>query len=217
VNNKPNIQHSTADDFSARILSAARKRFQRFGYAKTSMQEIAAACQMSAANLYRFYNGKLAIASAVVTADQQALLASCDEAVRSARAGVADRLIALFLANIDGSRRRLRQAPLLFDLGLKVARENAAIRQQFLEEVEIRITAILLSGRAGDAAEFSEANAQSRLVLMASAPFVLPWMMMNEPFGDPRAQVGPLVRAIVGGLLARPPAPAAALHRDSAR
>jgi AcrR family transcriptional regulator len=200
VNSKPNIQHSHPDSLPTRITAAARGRFQRFGYAKTSMQEIALACQMSAANLYRFYPGKLAIAAAVMAAEQQTLLAACDKAVASARGTPADRLIALFLANIDATRRRIKQAPLLFDLGLKVAREDAAVRQQFLDEVETRILAILLSGRDCSATEFNALKTHTRLILIASAPFVLPWMMLNEPFGNPRAQVEPLVRALVSGL-----------------
>ena len=66
VNKKQSIQCSDSDPLKLRIITAARSRFKRFGYAKTSMQEIAADCRMSAANLYRYYEGKLAIGSAVV-------------------------------------------------------------------------------------------------------------------------------------------------------
>jgi AcrR family transcriptional regulator len=57
VNRKRTIQHSPGDQLSGKIVAAARARFQRYGYAKTSMQEIAADCGMSAANLYHYYDG----------------------------------------------------------------------------------------------------------------------------------------------------------------
>jgi AcrR family transcriptional regulator len=200
VNNKSNVQHSAAPDQGDRIVTAARKRFQRFGYAKTSMQEIAAACGMSAANLYRFYPGKLAIAAAVAAADQRALLAACDEAVRTAPPNLPDQLIALFLANIEMTQRQIKLSPLLFELRLRVTREKREVRRQFLDEMESRVHAILASRQERGPAELDARETKSRLILMASAPFILPWMMLNEPFGNPRPKVAPLVHALISGL-----------------
>ena len=49
------------EDSRARILAAASQRFAQFGYNKTTMAEIAQDCDMSAANLYRFFKNKLDI------------------------------------------------------------------------------------------------------------------------------------------------------------
>jgi hypothetical protein len=35
---------------------------------------------------------------------------------------------------------------------------------------------------------------------MAGASFVLPWMLRTQPFGNPRAQVEPLMKCLVAGL-----------------
>ena len=51
-------QQKATDDPSARILAAAYARFQRFGFGKTTMAEIAGDCGMSAANLYRYFENK---------------------------------------------------------------------------------------------------------------------------------------------------------------
>lgn len=48
-----------------RILAAATQRIKHYGYAKTTMAEIAADCGMSAANIYRFFEGKIDIAEAM--------------------------------------------------------------------------------------------------------------------------------------------------------
>lgn len=40
------------------IVAAARVRFAHYGFNKTTMAEIAADCQMSAANIYRYFKGK---------------------------------------------------------------------------------------------------------------------------------------------------------------
>ena len=46
------------------ILEAAKARFAHYSYGKTTMAEIAADCDMSVGNLYRFFKNKEAIATA---------------------------------------------------------------------------------------------------------------------------------------------------------
>jgi AcrR family transcriptional regulator len=206
VNNKQNVQDLSGTGLQARIIAAARGRFQQFGFAKTSMQEIAAACDMSAANLYRFYDGKLAIGAAVAAFEQSRLLKICDQAVDAAGPDAEDRLVALFQANIDETRRKMKRTPRRCELSLTVAREKQELRREFLREIEARIMAILTTGDEPDTAEPAAVRLRSKMILMASAPFVLPWMMLNEPFGNPRSMVRPLVRSLVSGVAIKPPA-----------
>ena len=55
-----------------------------------------------------------------------------------------------------------------------------------------------------------DAKVAGRLILTASAPFVLPWMLRTQPFGNPRAQVEPLITCLVAGLIKAAPDGAAA-------
>lgn len=52
-------------DTQAKITAEAERLFRHYGYAKTTMADIADACQMSAANLYRFFPSKLALVEAI--------------------------------------------------------------------------------------------------------------------------------------------------------
>ena len=52
-------------DTRERILEAAMERILHYGYAKTTMSEIARDCCMSAGNIYRFFGSKLDIAEAM--------------------------------------------------------------------------------------------------------------------------------------------------------
>ena len=182
------------------IVAAARSRFKRFGYAKTSMKEIAEDCGMSVANLYRYHDGKLAIGAAVAAAEQAALFAECELAVAAAPGGLVTKLATLFHALIDGTHRQIKSTPLLFELGMTVAREQPEHRQRILQGTEVRIAGILAAD-GGEAWTASDAGTASRLILLASAPFVLPWMLRTQPFGNPRAQVTPLMKCLVSGLL----------------
>ncbi len=190
----------------AEIVSAARGRFRRYGYAKTSMQEIAKDCGMSAANLYRYHENKQAIAAVVVQADLAQLYEACHQAVRKAGPHVMAELTALFEAIIDTTRRQIRQTPLLFELSLAVRREMPALRLQVLEEVRRMITGIVQAAQKRGELRAGDVAGDADLILLAGAPFVLPWLLRNQPFGDPRNKVAPLVTCLVAGLAAPPAA-----------
>jgi len=49
---------ATAEETRKQILKAAQVRFLQYGFNKTTMNEIAEDCRMSAANIYRFFKSK---------------------------------------------------------------------------------------------------------------------------------------------------------------
>lgn len=55
----------TQPDTRDRILTEAERVFRRYGYTKTTVAEIAKACAMSPANIYRFFESKAAINEAI--------------------------------------------------------------------------------------------------------------------------------------------------------
>jgi len=55
-------------EIRAQILDAASNRFRQYGYNKTTMAEIAKDCDMSASNIYRFFENKLEIGASLATA-----------------------------------------------------------------------------------------------------------------------------------------------------
>jgi AcrR family transcriptional regulator len=196
-----------AEDLQIRsgIVSAARSRFRHFGYAKTSMQEIADDCGMSAANIYRYYENKQAIAAVVVEADLDRLYDACREAVAAAGTPVAAQLTALFEAIIDTTRRQIKQTPLLFELSMAVTREMPALRLQVLGEVRKMLTAIVEAAQGRGEVRGGDPARDAELIMLAGAPFIMPWLLRNQPFGDPRNKVAPLMTCLVAGLAAPQP------------
>src|SRR5882724_12200718 len=53
------------DDTRARIVDTAETLFRRMGFAKTAVADIAAELRMSPANIYRFFDSKIAIVEAI--------------------------------------------------------------------------------------------------------------------------------------------------------
>src|SRR5262245_20294054 len=65
----------------ARIVEAARQRFEAFGYRRTSIAEIARAAGVAVGTVYRYFTGKEAVFLAVVQAMNDAWLAESRRAL----------------------------------------------------------------------------------------------------------------------------------------
>ena len=76
---------SPTETISDTILAAAMRRFEQFGYSKTTMAEIAADCDMSAANIYRYFENKLEIGSRACSAITAAISSCSRSKPRCAR------------------------------------------------------------------------------------------------------------------------------------
>jgi len=75
-----------------RILTAASERFTQFGYNKTTMAEIAEDCDMSAANLYRFFKNKLDIGANLACSCLDTEVLETKDIVQQAQRPAAERL-----------------------------------------------------------------------------------------------------------------------------
>ena len=64
------------------------------------------------------------------------------------------------------------------------------------------LTAIVEAAQARGEIRGGDAAADADLILLAGAPFVMPWLLRNQPFGDPRNKVAPLMTCLVAGLAA---------------
>ena len=62
-----NEQKDSGGDVRDHILEAACERFGQYGYNKTTMAEIAKDCDMSASNIYRFFENKLQIGATLAS------------------------------------------------------------------------------------------------------------------------------------------------------
>ena len=187
-------------DCQSQILAAARKRFQQFGYTKTSMQEIAADCGMSAANLYRYYQGKLDIGEAVLRRELDKVHAACDAALTIAGPGLAAQLVGFFHAIIDTTRKQQRTSPLLSELFITVVRIQPRVRIEFVAALKQKVTTLVAQAQSSHQIRTGDADEQADLILVACLAFVLPRLIIVEPLGDPRPHVVAVIDCLIAGL-----------------
>jgi AcrR family transcriptional regulator len=112
------------NDIRCQIIEAAKKRFSHFGYAKTTMAEVAADCSMSPGNLYRFFPGKLDIAECIATQDYEKHLAVLRGIALAAGRSVADRLRDFLFAELRRTYHKLESDPRAHEMATVIAHER---------------------------------------------------------------------------------------------
>jgi len=138
-----------------RIVETALALFRHYGHAKTTLSDIAKACGMSRANVYRFFTSKSAIAEAICDRLLDALagdlgrIAAGPSSASSRLVAMADR-VARF--NRDGERSDERIHALL----VSAVEEDSIVVRRFVHQTRTLFATVVGDGMA--AGEFAEGD-----------------------------------------------------------
>jgi AcrR family transcriptional regulator len=122
------------DNIREQIVQAAKKRFSHFGYAKTTMAEVATDCCMSPGNLYRFYPGKLDIAEAIATEDYTKHLDHMRKLAVAPGKPAPQRLHDLLFEELRRTYHKLEKDPRAYEMALVISRERPEYANWMLAE-----------------------------------------------------------------------------------
>ena len=132
-------------DTRKQILEAARERFMHYGYAKTTMSEIARDCEMSAGNIYRFFASKLDIAEAMAvqfnneTADHFRRIANNDVPAPA-------RLYQFFSFALEETYKKIDEDAKILEIAEILRKERPTFLNGQLAEERVFIVRILTDG-----------------------------------------------------------------------
>ena len=171
------------DDVRSQILEAAKKRFSHFGYAKTTMAEVAADCAMSPGNLYRFFPGKLDIAEAIATEDYKAHVANLRKLAVAPGKDARERLRDFLFTELRRTYHKLEKDPRAFEMARVIASKRPSYANWMLEtEREILVELLNEAERRG---EFCAADKifTAEMVQSATMKFRYPqlWSKLTLP------------------------------------
>lgn len=154
------------DDHSSRldqIADATRVLFDRYGYRRTSMDDIARETGVAKATLYAYYDSKEAVFRAMLMRCRLLVAQRCD-AAQALQAPLLERLVALLDANFGSAlewfgegqhwgelRMVIGEINLAPSSGLEFRERLAAVLERADAAGEIRLAALAL--QAGDIAE----------------------------------------------------------------
>jgi AcrR family transcriptional regulator len=194
---------ASKDAMRERILEAAAKRFKHYGYAKTSMAEIAADLQMSPGNLYRYFPGKIDIALAIAdhAADEQ--MERLREAVNVPGLPTVVRLRNFFYTDMVCTYEQIESDPRTFELAQIIKTERPTwINGRLAQEREI-INTILAEGVATGEFDLDDISHTAEMLQSALMKFRYPQLWSNLKLPALEREFDGVCRLLLVGLAGR--------------
>jgi AcrR family transcriptional regulator len=184
------------------ILRAAARLFRERGFADTGMRDIAAAADLSAANLYHYFNGKHDLLFYCQDRALDRMLAAAASARRESRSA-ADRLRLVLTAHLQTLLDEIEGATAHLQVdSLPPAMRNAIVRKR--DRYEHALRRIVADGIASGELVDMDAALVARAMLGAMN-WTVTWFRPEGP--DTAAAVGDVIsRFLVRGIAARTPA-----------
>jgi len=185
------------------ILDAAEARFRRYGFAKTTMAELAGDCGMSAGNLYRYFNNKEEIGAQVAARCMKdheeigrGLLGRSD-------LGAGEKLEAFIVAVALDTFERVIKDNELNDLVLHITEKRHDIVEPHMRAFVDIIARMLAEGDASGEFEIDDLAATAQAVLLACKGVVHPLLLSGCSAEEAGANCSAVIGLLIRGLRRR--------------
>lgn len=199
-----------------RILHAAMTRIKHYGYGKTTMAEIAADCDMSPGNIYRFFEAKIDIAEAIARkhyADEHANMA----AIVRRKDWPADRKIKEMFA------RKMRENFQMFEENAKIlevaevlSRERPLFLNELIAQERVILRAAIDEGVSAGLFASDDTEYTAEMMQSAMVKFSLPQLFSKLTLPKLEREFDGVMGLLLNGLSARnADAPAKARTKES--
>ena len=200
------------EDIRTQIVEAAKKRFSHFGYAKTTMAEVATDCSMSPGNLYRFFPGKLDIAEYIATHDFESHLQHLSALAEAPGKTARERLHDLLFEELRRTYHKLESDPRAYEIALIISRERPEFANWMLANERKIIVKVLESGLKQG--EFQSCGCPiettAEMIQAAVMKFRYPQLWSKLTLPKLEQELEGVMQLIVDGLSPRLPCPEAA-------
>jgi AcrR family transcriptional regulator len=194
---------SEKDAVRTQIVDAAKKRFSHFGYAKTTMAEVATDCAMSPGNLYRFFPGKLDIAEAIATEEYQKHLDHLRKVASNPKKTARERLHDFFFEELRRTFHKLESDPRAYEMAVVISREKPEFANWMLAQEREILTALLEDGnRLGEFASPKPVGCAEH-IQSALMKFRYPQLWSKLPLDKLEAELEGVMDLVIDGLSPR--------------
>ena len=188
-----------------RILTAAMARIRHYGYGKTTMAEIAADCEMSPGNIYRFFEFKLDIAEAMARRASIDHTAAISAIAQRKDLSAEQRLRQIFLVSARRSHAQLHDDQKTFELVETLGRERPLYFREVLGSEAIILAALVQEGI--DLGQFAPCDAafMAETLQVATARFSSPRTLYLADLPALERNLNGLLDLVFSGLKIRSP------------
>ncbi len=182
------------------ILDAAEGRFKRYGFAKTTMVELACDCGMSAGNLYRYFDNKEEIGAQVAVRCMQEHEEIGRGVLRRNDLGAGEKLEAFIVAVAFDTFERVIKDSELNDLILHITEKRNDLVNLHVRALIDIIARMLAEGDASGEFEIDDLATTAQAVLLACKGVVHPLLLAEWGAEAAEANCRAVVRLLVRGL-----------------
>lgn len=178
--NLPAEQSTPASDTRAQIIEAADRRIRQYGYAKTTMTEIATDCSMSAANLYRYFTNKADLISVLAQGCLKRRLAHMDAIFQDEQQTVIQRMEKWIIETAEWTYREWSEIPHISRLVNDVCTSRPEIVRTQHGETRARVLSLIETGIGRHEIESLDEQERFELanaVVTSTAVFSVPYFM----------------------------------------
>jgi AcrR family transcriptional regulator len=191
---------SEKDSIRCQIVEAAKKRFSHFGYAKTTMAEVATDCSMSPGNLYRFFPGKLDIAESIASDDYGKHLEHLRKIAVAPNRDARTRLHDLLFEELRRTYHKLEKDPRAYEMAVVVSRERPTfVNWMLANERTILVELLEEAERRGEfTSEDKETTAE--MIQSATMKFRYPQLWSKLTLPKLERELEGVLKLIIDGL-----------------
>lgn len=189
-----------SDEIRQLILDKAVGRFGQYGIGKTTMVEIAKDCDMSAGNLYRYFDSKREIGVEVAKRFIAHMESVIREVVRRPGLTPVERLEAFVLEKLQLVHRQVKEQPHILELVYYIFDERWDLVEQHRETQNSLMSEILAEGnRLGDF-EVQDVAQTAQTIYAITTKFRVPHFMNRYTFEALAEEARGAVSLIIKGL-----------------
>ncbi len=193
----------TPQNTKGRILEAASVRFRAYGYGKTTMAEIAKDCDMSAANLYRFFENKKDIAAEIASEYFAMEERTLREVVKRGGISAAKKLEEFMMTSLDIVVDLLENEPKINELVDVICSDCSELTSRHDEAMQALVAEILAEGNKAGEFDVEDILFTAQMVKHATIVFHHPGLVSMCPPERLKGSVKGIVDLLVKGLLKR--------------
>lgn len=193
-----------SEDARQLILDAASERFTQFGYNKTTMAEIAKDCDMSAANLYRFFENKLDIGANLACDCLNSKIAGAQEIIQQKDRPAPDRLRDLVFHLLYYTHGQWSENPRMNEMVNAICESRIDIVDDYKLDEHAMLVALLEDGIERGEFAIDDVNDTAHAINTAMSIFNIPLLMPMYPLEHFQARANSVIKLMLNGILKRP-------------
>ena len=189
------------DPIKEKILEAARARFGHYGYPKTTIAELAEDCSMSAGNIYRFFAGKIDIATEIARRETLEAMRRLEALVNCPYRTARQQLQEIIFTELRITYHLLENRPKVLELAQFVIKERPYFQLDRTRRERRLIARVLQDGIKTGEFQIESVARTAAAIQAATLKYRLGQLITDQPLEDLERELSEVLTMVVRGIL----------------